>query len=301
MDLAEFFTVTTLFSVFTLTLLETVLGIDNIIFLTILVNKLPKHQQPIGRRLGLILALGTRILLLMTLSWLTGLTSVLFTVAGHGVTGKDLVLLIGGGFLIFKSTWEIFGGLESEDVREEETHKDDTGHSRNFILTVIQIAIMDIVFSLDSVITAVGLARQLPVILCAMTLSMIAMLGFAGFIGDFVSKHPSMKVLALSFLIMIGTMLVAEGGGQHIPKGYIYASMAFSVSVELLNLWLRRRSEKVHKLHDLTRHATAAEQGELAPDSVPNMNAQMMARVMELEQLVEKQKKQIEQLGGSPG
>jgi predicted tellurium resistance membrane protein TerC len=272
-------------SIVTLTLLETVLGIDNIIFLSILVAKLPPEQQTLGRRLGLVMALGTRIGLLLTLSWLTGLTKPLFEVLGRGISGRDLVLILGGGFLIFKSTWEIFGGLESEDPREEQT-KDDGAKRRAFLSTVLQIAIMDVVFSLDSVITAVGLARQLPIILIAMTLSMIAMLGFAGFIGDFVERHPSMKVLALSFLIMIGTLLVAEGGGQHLPKGYVYAGMGFSVTIELLNIWLRKRAEKVRALHGLTQHTQATPGG---PESAT-------ARIAELEALVEEQRRRIAEL-----
>lgn len=282
-------------SIITLTLLETVLGIDNVIFLSILVSKLPKEQQTLGRRIGLVLALGTRIMLLLTLSWLTGLTTPLFSVMERGISGRDLVLILGGGFLIFKSTWEIFSGLESEDPREGQT-KDESARNRAFLATVLQIAIMDVVFSLDSVITAVGLAGQLPIILIAMFLSMIAMLGFAGFIGEFVERHPSMKVLALSFLIMIGTLLVAEGGGQHLPKGYVYAAMAFSVTIELLNIWLRKRAEKVRALHGMAKH-THEMTGSEPPVSIPNPS--VMARISELEELVEQQRKRISELEGA--
>jgi predicted tellurium resistance membrane protein TerC len=280
-------------SIITLTLLEIVLGIDNVIFLSILVAKLPKEQQALGRRIGLFLALGTRVLLLLTLSWLTGLTAPLFNVMGKGISGRDLVLILGGGFLIFKSTWEIFGGLESEDAREEQT-KDQGARNRAFFGIVAQIAIMDVVFSLDSVITAVGLARQLPIILIAMVLSMIAMLGFAGFIGEFVERHPSMKVLALSFLIMIGTLLVAEGGGQHLPKGYAYAAMAFSVTIELLNIWLRKRSEKVRALHGLSVHIHEPTGSEAPPASAPG--PVFLERIAELESLVAQQKQRIAEL-----
>ncbi|MCS6899228.1 MAG: TerC family protein [Myxococcales bacterium] len=276
-------------SIITLTLLETILGVDNVIFLSILVAKLPREQQTIGRRLGLVMALGTRVLLLLTLSWLTGLTKPLFEVLGRGISGRDLVLILGGGFLIFKSTWEIFSGLESHDPREKQA-KDDGAKRRAFFSIVLQIAVMDVVFSLDSVITAVGLARQLPIILIAMTLSMIAMLGFAGWIGEFIERHPSMKVLALSFLILIGTLLVAEGGGQHLPKGYVYAAMAFSVTIELLNIWLRKRAEQVRALHGLTQHTHPLG----SPEAIS-------ARIAELETLVEEQRRRIAELEAARG
>ena len=281
-------------SIITLTLLETVLGIDNVIFLSILVNKLPKEQQTLGRRLGLVLALGTRIALLFTLTFLAGLTKPLFEVAGRGISGRDLVLIIGGGFLILKSTWEIFNGVESEDPREEQTKPDDGAARRGFILTVAQIAVMDIVFSLDSVITAVGLAGQMTIILIAMFLSMLMMLGFAGFIGEFVERHPSMKLLALSFLIMIGTMLVAEGGGQHIDKGYVYAAMAFAVVVELVNIWLRKRADRVRALNGMSKHTHTITGDDPPPPSGP-VGAVVLARVEELEKIVEEQRARIAQ------
>jgi predicted tellurium resistance membrane protein TerC len=235
-------------------------------------------------------------LLLLTLSWLTGLTKPLFEIFGRGISGRDLVLILGGGFLIFKSTWEIFSGLESEDSREGQT-KDDAAKSRAFFFIVFQIAVMDVVFSLDSVITAVGLARQLPIILIAMTLSMVAMLGFAGYIGEFVERHPSMKVLALSFLIMIGTLLVAEGGGQHLPKGYVYAGMAFSVTIELVNIWLRKRAEKVRALHGMSQHTHELTGVPAPPDSAPN--PVVLGRLAELEALVEQQRQRIAELEAS--
>ena len=281
-------------SIVTLTLLETVLGIDNVIFLSILVAKLPKEQQTFGRRLGLVLALGTRVGLLFTLTFLAGLTKPLFEVMGRGISGRDLVLIVGGGFLIFKSTWEIFSGLESEDPREGQAKPDADAARRGFALTVVQIAIMDIVFSLDSVITAVGLAGQMSIILIAMFVSMLMMLGFAGFIGDFVERHPSMKLLALSFLIMIGTMLVAEGGGQHVNKGYVYVAMAFSVVVELVNIWIRKRSAKVRSLNGMSQHTHTLTGEEPPPPSGPT-NAVMMARMVELEKIVEEQRQRLAQ------
>lgn len=284
-------------SIITLTLLETVLGIDNVIFLSILVGKLPKEQQTFGRRLGLVLALGTRVGLLFTLTFLAGLTKPLFEVMGRGISGRDLVLIIGGGFLIFKSTWEIFSGLEAEDPREGQAKPDAASARRGFALTVVQIAIMDIVFSLDSVITAVGLAGDMTIILIAMVLSMLMMLGFAGFIGDFVERHPSMKLLALSFLIMIGTMLVAEGGGQHVNKGYVYAAMGFSVFIELVNIWIRKRAARVRSLHGMSQHTHAVTGEEPPPPSGP-ASAVVLARVAELEKLVEEQRATIARLEG---
>jgi predicted tellurium resistance membrane protein TerC len=289
----DFFSLETFGSILTLSALETVLGIDNVIFLSILVSKMPRSQQTAGRRLGLILALGMRICLLLTLTWLASLTSPLFAVSGHPISGRDLVLIIGGGFLIFKSTWEIFGDAEpGNDPKEEEpaalSVEESKKKSKNFVLALIQIAVMDIVFSLDSVITAVGLAPRLSVILVAMFISMLLMLGFAKFIGDYVEKHPSMKILALSFLIMIGTLLVAEGGGQHINKGYIYAAMGFAVTVELLNIWLRKRSGK-----------GTDEGAEAAPKSAPRtpreleLEAKLAAqsqRILELESQIDRQR-----------
>jgi predicted tellurium resistance membrane protein TerC len=236
-----------LFSLLSLTALETVLGIDNIIFLTLLVGKLPRSQQAKARRLGLVLALAVRILLLLTLSWLASLKTPWFFVAGHGISGRDLVLMAGGAFLLFKSTWELFTGLEAAESMEEQA-TEDYASGRKFLLTIVQIILMDIIFSLDSVITAVGLAPHVAIMITAMTLAMLAMLAFAKTIGEFVNRHPSMKVLALSFLVLIGTLLIAEGGGQKISKGYVYFAMAFSFSVELLNIRIRKRAGKVASL-----------------------------------------------------
>jgi predicted tellurium resistance membrane protein TerC len=237
--MANYLTLASLGSLLTLTALETVLGIDNVIFLSILVAKLPKEQQPLARRLGLIGALGMRIGLLFTLSWLAGLTKPFFTVPvwERGISGRDLVLIVGGGFLVFKSASEIREGFHAH--AEEEDASASPGKSA-FMWILAQIVVMDIVFSLDSVITAVGLGPPVPVMVTAMILSMVIMLWFAGPIGDFVERHPSMKVLALSFLIMIGALLVVEGAGKHVEKSYLYFAMGFSFVVELLNIKTRQ-------------------------------------------------------------
>jgi predicted tellurium resistance membrane protein TerC len=233
----------------TLTLLELVLGIDNVIFRSILSGKLPEEQRARARYIGLGLALGIRILLLLSLSWIIGLKEPLFSILEHPFSGKDLVLLLGGLFLIGKSTHEIHGSLEGE-----EGHGSKKAYS-GFVSVIIQIVLLDIVFSLDSVITAVGMisttygAAGIYIMVSAVIISIVAMMAFAGPIGAFVQRHPTIKMLALSFLLLIGVMLVAEGLGQHIPKGYIYFAMAFSVLVEILNMRLRKKAEPVH-LHN---------------------------------------------------
>jgi predicted tellurium resistance membrane protein TerC len=227
----------------TLTVLELVLGIDNVIFISILSGKLPKEQQPRARFIGLTLALGMRVLLLLSLSWIIGLTEPLFNVFGKDISGRDLVLLIGGLFLIGKSTHEIHGSLEGEE---------GAGSKKvfsSFASVIVQITLLDIVFSLDSVITAVGMVNNLYIMISAVVVSIIAMMLFAGPIGAFVQRHPTIKMLALAFLLLIGVTLVGEGLGQHIPKGYIYFAMAFSVLVEVLNMRLRKKTEPVH-LHN---------------------------------------------------
>ena len=227
----------------TLTVLELVLGIDNVIFISILSGKLPEEQQSRARLIGLTLALGMRVLLLLSLSWIIGLTEPLFNVFGKDISGRDLVLLIGGLFLIAKSTHEIHGSLEGE-----EGHASKKTYS-SFASVIVQITLLDIVFSLDSVITAVGMVNNLWIMISAVVVSIIAMMLFAGPIGAFVQRHPTIKMLALSFLLLIGVTLVGEGFGQHIPKGYIYFAMAFSVLVEVLNMRLRKKTEPVH-LHN---------------------------------------------------
>ena len=233
-------------SLVTLTFLEIVLGIDNLIFISILSGKLPLDQQARARRTGLALALITRILLLCSLSWVMGLKNTLHTWKPLGIpvpaSGKEIVLALGGLFLVWKSVMEVHEKLEGEDGEKS------SAIAAKFGAIVFQIILLDIVFSLDSVITAVGMASQLPVMVLAVILAMIVMLVFVNQISGFVDRHPTIKMLALSFLILIGVMLLAEGFGQHINKGYIYFSMAFAFGVELLNLRLRKKAEVV-ELH----------------------------------------------------
>ncbi|MBP9112319.1 MAG: TerC family protein [Polyangiaceae bacterium] len=227
-------------SLLTLTAMEVVLGIDNIVFISILAGKLPQEEQPSARRIGLLLALVLRIGLLFAISWVMGLTVPLFSVAGHGFAGRNLILLTGGLFLIGKATHEIHDKFEAtDDVKA-------AAPSRGAFWAIIaQIIVLDAVFSIDSVITAVGMVDEISIMVVATLISVGVMLAFAAPIGNFVQRHPSMKVLALSFLILIGVLLVAEGMGQHIAKGYVYFAMAFSLVVELLNMRLRTKSSAV--------------------------------------------------------
>lgn len=229
------FTSENLIALFTLTALEVVLGIDNVIFISILVGKLPEEQREKARRLGLGLAMVMRIGLLLSLSWVMQLKNPLFSPFGHSVSGRDLILLIGGLFLIGKSTFEIHDKLEGAGA-----HGTKRAAAASFGAILAQIAILDIVFSLDSVITAVGMAQQIWVMIVAVVIAVLVMLVFSGRIGAFIERHPTMKMLALSFLLLIGVMLVAEGWGKHIEKGYVYFAMAFSVFVEVLNMRLRK-------------------------------------------------------------
>ncbi len=223
----------------TLTVLELVLGIDNVIFISILSGKLPPKDQAKARYIGLALALVMRVILLFSLTWVMGLTEPLFTVAGLGISGRDLILLVGGLFLIAKSTHEIHGSLEGAEG--ESSKKIYAG----FTSVIIQIMLLDIVFSLDSVITAVGMVSNIWIMIAAVVVSIIAMMLFAGPIGAFVQRHPTIKMLALAFLLLIGVTLIAEGLHQHISKGYIYFAMAFSVVVEALNMALRKKAPPV--------------------------------------------------------
>jgi predicted tellurium resistance membrane protein TerC len=225
----------------TLTLLEIVLGIDNIIFITILAGKLPAHQQDLARRGGLALALASRVALLFSLSWIVTLTEPLFPLFGREVSGRDLILLMGGLFLVGKATFEIHERLEGEEAHGSTAKVASLGG------VLIQIMLLDIVFSLDSVITAVGMANDLAVMIAAVVIAVGVMLVSSAAIGRFVNEHPTIKMLALSFLLLIGMSLMAEGLHHHIPKGYIYSAMAFSVFVEMLNIFARRRAkEPVH-------------------------------------------------------
>jgi len=227
----------------TLTVLEIVLGIDNIIFLSILAGRLPEKQQPRARTIGLAAAMIMRILLLLSITWVMRLTAPLFTVVGNEISGRDLILIIGGLFLLAKSTHEIHNKLEGEMEAAEGKRR-----AARFASVIIQIMLLDIVFSLDSVITAIGMVREVSIMIIAVIISVVFMMFFAGAIGNFVNRHPTVKMLALSFLLLIGMALLADGFDQHIPKGYIYFAMAFSVFVEMLNLRMRSKTPPV-KLH----------------------------------------------------
>ena len=227
----------------TLTALELVLGIDNIIFISILVDKLPPERREFARRLGLFMAMFMRIGLLLLLAWIVGLVEPLFSVMENEISGRDLILILGGLFLIWKSTSEIHQSLEGEE-----------GHAASavnatFTAIILQIMIIDLVFSLDSIITAVGMVDDVRIMIAAVIVSVALMMQFAAPIGHFVSAHPTIKMLALSFLVVVGVVLVAEGFGEHVPKGYVYFGMAFSLAVEMLNIRLRRNAAKPVKLH----------------------------------------------------
>ncbi|MBW7852118.1 MAG: TerC family protein [Rhodospirillales bacterium] len=227
-------------SLLTLSALEIVLGIDNLVFLAILADRLPIEQRALARRLGLGFALLTRLLLLSALAWIVGLVQPVFTLMDHPVSWRDIILIVGGLFLLAKATHEIHGSLEGV---EENGAAGAVG--AGFAATIVQIGILDIVFSLDSVITAVGMARHLPVMVAAVVIAMIVMLVASGPLSRFVSNHPTVKMLALSFLLLVGMSLVADGAGFHIPKGYLYFAMGFSVLVEALNLAVRRKRKPV--------------------------------------------------------
>jgi predicted tellurium resistance membrane protein TerC len=235
----------------TLTSLEVVLGIDNVIFISILAGKLPANQQAKARQVGLSLAMFVRIALLFSLAWIIRLTAPIFTVFGLGISGRDLILLAGGLFLLAKSTYEIHEKLEGEEGHASAKVK------ASFASVITQILLLDIVFSLDSVITAVGMVEQVPVMIAAVVIAVVIMLISAGTISEFVDRHPTVKILALSFLLLIGFSLIVEGLHQHIPKGYIYFAMGFSVLVEVLNLRMKAKREPI-KLHQ--RYTETAEQ-----------------------------------------
>ncbi len=239
-DLQSLLTIQNMIALLTLFSLELVLGIDNVIFISILSSKLPQHQQKKARTTGLAIAVLSRIALLFSISWVIKLTAPLFEFWGHPISGRDVILILGGLFLLAKSTHEIHHKLEAAEENTVTGMKSVTFHS-----VIIQILLLDVVFSLDSVITAVGMVQQISIMVAAVVLSTIVMITMASTISDFVDRHPTVKVLALSFLLLIGATLVAEGFGQHFPKGYIYFAMAFSLFVEFLNMRLRKKSDPV--------------------------------------------------------
>ena len=228
----------------TLTALEVVLGVDNIIFISILVGRLPEEQRQRARMLGLAFAMVTRIALLLSLAWMMTLVEPLFSILGGDVSGRDLILIGGGLFLLWKSVHEIHNSLEGEAGEQGAA-----AVRASFATVIAQIAVIDIIFSLDSVITAVGMVDQVPIMVLAIVIAVLVMMFSARPIGEFVDRHPTVKMLALSFLILVGVALVAEGGGYHIPKGYIYFAMAFSVAVEMLNIRVRSRRQKAIQLY----------------------------------------------------
>ncbi|MFY1595129.1 TerC family protein [Micromonospora sp. WMMD737] len=240
----------------TLLLLEIVLGVDNVVFISILAGRLPEHQQARARTIGLSLALVTRLILLASLSWVIGLTAPLFTVLGQEISGRDLILLLGGLFLLGKATYEIHEHLEGEEHAK-------SGKVASFGAVIAQILVLDVVFSLDSVITAVGMVDQLFIMVAAVIIAMIVMLVSAGAISRFVNEHPTVKMLALSFLLLIGASLVAEGFDQHIPKGYVYGPIAFSIFVEFLNLRARKKRQEAKPVH---LHPTYVKNGQAHPE-----------------------------------
>jgi len=219
----------------TLTALELVLGIDNIIFISILVDKLPLEKREFARKIGLFMAMFMRIGLLLVLSWIVGLVEPMLTILGHGISGRDAILILGGLFLIWKSTTEIHQSIEGEE------HEHSSNKKMTFASVIFQIMVIDLVFSLDSIITAVGMVDEVEIMIAAVIASVALMMVFARAIGEFVSNHPSIKMLALCFLVVVGVLLIAEGFEHHIPKGYIYFAMAFSVCVEMLNIKLRKK------------------------------------------------------------
>ncbi len=239
--MTELFTSENMIALLTLSGLEIVLGIDNIVFISILVAKLPVEQQATARRIGLLLAMGMRIALLLAISWVMGLTQTLFSILEHGFTGRDLILIVGGLFLVAKATYEIHDKLEGHE------HGGAAPKAAKFGQILVQIMLLDIVFSLDSVITAVGMAGDVRIMIAAVVIAVLVMMLSAASISAFIEKHPTMKMLALSFLLLIGVVLIADGFGQHVSKGYIYFAMAFSLFVEIINIRVRPKGgPKVH-------------------------------------------------------
>jgi predicted tellurium resistance membrane protein TerC len=267
LDFSVFSTVEGWISLATLSAMEIVLGIDNVIFISILAGKLPKSEQPRARSMGLTLALGTRLALLFAISWMMGLTRPLFTVLSQTFSGRDLILLGGGLFLVGKAVFEIHEKLE---VVPE--HEGPRRGGASLPIVLAQIAVLDIVFSLDSVITAVGMAPSLVIMVVAMVIAVGVMLLFAGAVGSFVEQHPTMKILALSFLLLIGVVLIADGLGQHISKGTIYFAMAFALGVEVINMRMRRAQSAPVHLH--SRLEQSGLEGTLEPKNVESKNVE---------------------------
>ncbi len=233
------FTPEGLTALLTLSLMEIVLGIDNIIFISILTARLPKDKQPMARQLGISMALITRVILLFFISWLMGLTEPLFLILNHGFSLRDLILIVGGLFLVAKATFEIHHKIEGDG--DEGVAAASNSKAKKLFIILLQIMALDIVFSLDSVITAIGMVKEVPIMITAMIIAMAVMLLSASHISDFVEKHPTVKILALSFLILIGVVLLVEGMGGHVGKGYIYFAMFFSLSVEMVNMRYRTK------------------------------------------------------------
>ncbi|GGM38727.1 membrane protein [Micromonospora sonchi] len=246
----------------TLLLLEIVLGIDNVVFISILSGRLPEHQQARARTIGISLALITRLLLLASLSWIIGLTAPWFTVVGQEISGRDLILLLGGLFLLGKATYEIHEHLEGDD------HGRSAKKTVSFGAVIAQILVLDVVFSLDSVITAVGMVDELAIMVAAVVIAMIIMLVSSGAVSRFVNQHPTVKMLALSFLLIIGASLIAESFDQHIPKGYVYGPIAFSIFVEFLNLRVRARQRR-HEVQPVQLHPTYVKNAPARPEPEP--------------------------------
>ena len=245
----------------TLTALEIVLGIDNIVFISILANKLPPDQRDQARRLGILAAMLTRILLLLGISWVVSLTEPLFEVLGHEFSGRDLILIVGGLFLLAKATWEIHGRLEGDD------HVRDAGKVTSFWSVIAQIMVLDVIFSLDSVITAVGMANEVIVMIAAVVIAVGVMLAASGYVTRVIDEHPTLKMLALAFLLLIGFTLVADGLGQHIDKGYIYAAMGFAVFVEILNIRRTSKTAEPVRMRDPYREGGEPMAAALTPGS----------------------------------
>ena len=236
--LAELMTLPGLMSLISLTALEIILGIDNLVFIALIIQHLPGKKRETARRVGLTLALGLRVLLLLSISWVLGLTKPFFTVNGMDFSGKDSLLILGGIFLIYKATAAVHEMFSDEDQQALRNAKG------NIVATVIQIMLIDLVFSFDSVITAVGLTKNIPIIIVAMTIAMLIMLLFTGFVSQFIYKYPSLKTLAVAFILLIGVLLVGEGFGAHLPRGYVYFAMAFSCLTEIINIMVQTRKNK---------------------------------------------------------